>query len=241
MKTTGMTVLITGGSAGIGLALAKALKEAGNSVVICGRNPETLAQASADVPGIEAVECDLASEADVSALAEAYAERVSILVNNASILRPMELLSPPASFVEQTEEVNINFIGTLRMLHAFLPALQAKPEAAIVNVTSATVFIPSAKEPIYCATKAAVHSLTRSLRHQLRETSIKVFELIPPVTDTQMVADVQDIPKLAPEKVAEALLQGMARDRYEITPGLSRAAKWMSRIAPNLGFNMLNR
>lgn len=241
MQTTDMTVLITGGGAGIGLALARAFKEAGNSVVICGRDPDTLAQASADVPGLEVAQCDIASDESVNALAGAYSERVSVLVNNASILRPTQLPSPNLSFAEQIEEVNINLVGTLRMLHAFLPALQKRPQAAIVNVTSASVFVPSADEPIYCATKAAVHSLTRSLRHQLRESSVKVFELIPPLTDTQMASDVQRIPKLAPETVARALLQGMAKDRHEITPGLSRAAKWMSRVAPSLGFNLLNR
>lgn len=240
MKTTEMTVLITGGGAGIGLSLAKAFQQAGNEVIICGRNLDTLAKAAADVTGIEFAQCDIGSYDSVRALADEFAAQVNVLVNNASISKVIDFLASGSTFDERNEEVNINLAGTLCMLQLFLPSLQIQPQAAIVNVTSALAFIPSADRPIYCATKAALHSLSLSLRHQLRGTSIQVFELIPPLTDTPMAADVHGIPKLAPDKVAQALLEGMARDCLEITPGLTRATKWMSRIAPKFGFNQFN-
>lgn len=241
MKISGLTVLISGGGAGIGLSLAMAFARAGCKIIICGRNSDTLRQAQEQVPGIVAAQCDIASRESVQAFASTFSKQIDVLVNNASISQAIDLTDLDTNLESQILEVDINLLGTLRMLHAFLPGLLTKPEAAIVNVSSALAFIPSADRPVYCATKAAMHSLSLSLRHQLRGTRVKVFELMPPLTDTSMAAKVRGVPKLAPEKVATALIAAISADHYEITPGLSRVTKWISRIAPGFGFSQLNK
>ena len=127
------------------------------------------------------------------------------------------------------------------MVNHFLPALKAKSESAIVNVSSGLAFVALAQAPVYCATKAGLHSWTQSLRYQLKETSVKVFELMPPLVETEMVADFKGQPMMAPEKLAADFVKGLKNDDYEITPGQSSQLKFMSRLAPGFIFKMLNK
>lgn len=240
MRTDGHTILITGGSSGIGEVLAIHLQRAGNTVIICARDAKKLAMVQAAYPEIETYVCDICNPDQISELHKSVGGRVNILINNAGITQELSL-TDGADLQKQIDELDINLTGTLRMIHAFLPSLRDHPRSAIVNVTSALAYATDAKSPIYSATKAAQHSLTLSLRHQLRDTSVKVFELIPPLTDTPMAAHVTDIPKLAPEKLAKALLKGMARDKFEIAPGLSGPTRIMARIAPRFTFAQLNK
>ena len=186
MRMTGHHVLITGGGSGIGLAIAAAFSRLGNAIVICGRDQARLDRARLELPDAEAIVCDVRDPVQVAAIAQRQAGRITILVNNAAVSEPVDFLQPDLDDTEAVKEIEVNLIGTLRMMRAFLPSLLARSEAAIVNVTSGLAFVPSAQRPVYSATKAALHSLSQSARHQLRETSVKVFELIPPVTDTAM-------------------------------------------------------
>lgn len=240
MRTNGHTILITGGSSGIGEVLAIHLQRAGNTVIVCARDPEKLALMQATHPKIETHVCDIRNAGQITALHKSVGNRVNILINNAGITQELSLCDG-ADLGKQIDEIDINLIGMLRMNHTFLPSLRDHPLAAIVNVTSALAYAADAKSPIYSATKAAQHSYTMSLRHQLRETSVKVFELIPPLTDTPMAAHVTGIPKLAPDKLAQALIKGLARDKIEIAPGLSGPTRIMSRIAPRFTFAQLNK
>ena len=240
MKLSGHTILITGGGSGIGLALAKTFLKAGNEVIIVGRDRAKLEAAVAQNPGLQLATCDIQNAASIAALCEQFRSRVNILINNAAISQAI-VLTDQGSLERQVAEIEINLVGTIRMVNAFLPALTTKPVAAIVNVTSALAYVPSANSPVYSATKAALHSFTQSLRHQLRRTSVKVFELIPPLTDTPMAARMSGVPKLAPQVVVDALMAAMAKDELEITPGLTRAAKFMSRLAPRYAFSLLNK
>ncbi len=240
MKTSGNTVLITGGSSGIGATLAKRLSDSGNSVIACGRNEEKLQELRAHSPKIKTRVCDIQDLDQIEALRDEIGAEVNLLINNAGILQDLSFCTDP-DLEAQLREIEINLNGMLRILHAFLPAMRNHSEAAVVNVTSATAFIVEAKSPIYSATKAAQHALTLALRHQLKGTNIKVFELIPPLTDTPMAAHVEGIPKLSPAKVAEALIVGLEKERLEIAPGISSVARWMARIAPRFAFSQLNR
>lgn len=239
MHTTGNTILITGGSSGIGNALALRLHQLGNAVIVTGRDPRKLEKLRLAQPEIEVHVCDIRNDRHVEGLREKVAGRANILINNAAILQQLSLCED-ADLQSQMDEIDTNLNGTLRMVHAFLPSLRRHDAAAIVNVSSALAFVADAGSPIYSATKAALHSLTQSLRHQLRGTNIKVFELIPPLTDTPMAAHAPDLPKLSPEKVVRALIAGLERDRFEITPGLSGVARNLSRLAPRLMFSKLN-
>lgn len=240
MRTDRNTILITGGSSGIGEVLAIHLQRAGNNVIVTGRDPEKLAALQAVHPEIETQVCDIRDYGQIESLRDKVADRVNILINNAAILQQVSLCDnvDPQLLLN---EIDTNLNGTLKMIHAFLPPLREQEHAAIVNVTSALAFVTDAKSPIYSATKAAQHSLTLSLRHQLIGTTVKVFELIPPLTDTPMAAHITDIPKLAPEKLAKALIKGLARDKYEIAPGLSGPARLFSRIAPKFVFEKMNK
>jgi uncharacterized oxidoreductase len=188
MQVSGNTILITGGTSGIGLAFAEQFQHEGNTVIICGRRADRLAQIKEKHPHIVTKVCDLADTAQREALCTWVIENypaVNMLMNNAGIQLVADLTKPvPLDRVR--EEVEINFIAPVHLASLFTEHLQTKKEAAIINISSGLAFAPIAFMPVYCATKAAIHSLTLSLRHQLRATSVKVFEIAPPSTDTEL-------------------------------------------------------
>lgn len=194
MKTTDNTILITGGGSGIGRALAEAFHALGNEVIISGRSQKTLDETTAANPGMKSLTVDMtdaASIRDFSAkLAEEYPS-LNVLINNAGIMRPENLLSPEFDIADAEATILTNLLGPIRLINALLPLFQKQPHATIMNVTSGLAFIPLVMTPTYCATKAAVHSYTESLRHQLRETNVEVLELAPPYVATELMGEQQ--------------------------------------------------
>ncbi len=244
MQISGKTVLITGGGSGIGLYLAKEFLRHNSKVIICGRNIAKLEKVQADESALEIAQCDVTNEAQITALLERCNQKfggVDILVNNAGIFQTFDVSAGKFSLDHQIKEVDIDFNGPIRMVHYFLPDMLKKPESAIVNVSSGLAFIPFAAAPVYSATKAALHSWTLSLRKQLAGTSVRVFELMPPVVDTEMVSELDGFPKMPPEALAQAFMKGFTSGKLEITPGQSSQLKLMRRLAPNFIFNMVNR
>ena len=189
MRTTGNTILITGGTSGIGLGLALRFHQAGNTVIVAGRRKDRLDTIVAEHPGIEALELDVADPASIEAGFAAVTSRfpqLNVLVNNAGIMLPENLLDPGhLSTAEAT--ITTNLLGPIRMLAAFTPFLAGQDEAAIINVSSGLAFVPLPFTPTYNATKAAVHSLTETLRIQLAAASVQVLELIPPAVRTDLM------------------------------------------------------
>ena len=187
MKTNGNTMLITGGATGIGFALAEKFVGLGNEVIICGRRQAMLDEAKRRLPSVNTTRCDVSNEEDCEALYEwvsANFNGINMLVNNASIRR-IDFRNGVDNLLKDNEEIDINLKAPLYLSARFIPLLSKKGEAAIVNVSSGLGFVPLAMFPVYCATKAAIHSFSMSLRHQLKGTSVKVFELVPPtVYDT---------------------------------------------------------
>ena len=182
---------------------------------------------------------DITDADAVAELANVHASEVDILVLCAGISQELSLVNEP-NIGAQIHEVDVNLIGTMRMVDAFLPHLRKRDEAAIVIVSSAIAFVPDASRPIYSATKAAQHAYAQALRHQLAQSSVRVFELMPPLTDTPMAVDVQDVPKLSPERLSAAFLRGLRDRRLEITPGLASTVRTLSRVAPGYLFRKLN-
>jgi uncharacterized oxidoreductase len=188
MQMTGNTVLVTGATSGIGLAFTEAFARLGNKVLICGRRKERLEAIAARLPGVAGRPCDVTVDEERVALARwAITEHpeINVLVNNAGIQLATDLTSP-VHLAGVRSEIETNLVAPLHLASLFASHLATRGAAAIVNVSSGLAFAPIAFMPVYCATKAAVHSLTMSLRHQLKDTGVKVFEIIPPSVDTEL-------------------------------------------------------
>lgn len=189
MKMTGNTILITGGTSGIGLGLAVRLHEAGNKVIVAGRRAELLDRITTEHPGIEALPLDIADPASIARAAETVASDhpdLNVLVNNAGIMLREDLLDP-ASLPVAEDHVAVNLLGTIRMTYAFVPLLAGRDDAVVMNVTSSMGFVPLATTPTYSATKAALHSFSESLRVQLADSGVQVIEVIPPGVRTTLL------------------------------------------------------
>lgn len=191
MQTGHNTVLITGGTSGLGEAFAEAFYQAGSTVIICGRRAGRLEKMAQRFPGMQTRVCDIADAADRRALHAWVIKNypgLNVFINNAGI----QLLSDLTKEVDLdrvTSELETNLVAPVHLASLFAPDLAKQDEAALVNVSSGLAFCPIALMPIYCASKAAVHSFTLSLRRQLRHTSVKVFEIIPPSVDTELGHD----------------------------------------------------
>ena len=191
MKTTGNTILITGGTSGIGLTFAEEFVRLGNKVIICGRRQNRLAEIEKSNPGIITITSDVVNSQDRVDLAKWVINNypdVNVLINNAGV-QLLTDLTKPVDLSRVNSEVETNFIAPIHLGSLFAQHLATKDEAAIINISSGLAFVPLAFMPVYCATKAAIHSLTLSLRYQLKDTSVKVFEIAPPAVDTELGSD----------------------------------------------------
>ena len=194
MKTTGNTILITGGGTGIGRGLAEAFHQLGNQVIISGRTKESLDATTAENPGMKSLTVDLAdpvsSRSFAARLAEDYPS-LNVLINNAGMMHLENLLSPAADSAEAEAHIVTNLLGPIRLTAALLPLLQKQSRATVMLVSSVLGFVPWAAAPTYCATKAAIHAYAQSLRYQLKETPVQVLELIPPYVATTLLGERQ--------------------------------------------------
>ncbi|MGA2040037.1 MAG: SDR family NAD(P)-dependent oxidoreductase [Bryobacteraceae bacterium] len=209
MKITGNTILITGGGTGIGRGLAEAFHALGNRVIIAGRRQQALEETTAANPGMASLALDVEDPANIRAFAAELAVRypaLNVLVNNAGIMRFEKLPAQPDPLSDAEAIVATNLLGPIRLTAALLPLLERQPYSAIMNVTSGLAFVPMAPTPTYCATKAALHSYTQSLRYQLRGTTTEVLELIPPYVATHLSNGAADPRAMPLDKfIAEAM------------------------------------
>ncbi|MGB3256393.1 MAG: SDR family NAD(P)-dependent oxidoreductase [Ornithinimicrobium sp.] len=242
LPVAGQRVLVTGGSSGIGMALARALAGEGVSVVITGREPDRLASVAESDPLIEGIVCDVTDDDQVRALGEHMlaAGGLDMLINCAGV---MHFFDVRAGFPlqRQLQEVAIDVEGPMRMVDAFLPDLLTRP-STIVNVSSGLAWVPYAAAPVYSGAKAFVHAWTISLRHQLKDTSVRVVEILPPVVDTPLAEGLNaGFSRMSPDDLVAAVMAGLRRGQKEISPGSAVGLKYLSRLAPRLIFGILNR
>lgn len=249
MKLTDNTVLITGGSSGIGLEISRQFLNRNNKVIITGRDEKKLQHAKQQLDGVAVIRNDVSNPDDVEKLyqqAAANFPELNILINNAGILRTLDLRDSDLSAADLTMEIDINLKGTILMNNVFLPLLKRNNNPAIINVSSGLAFVPLPMTPVYCSTKAAIHSYSLSLRAQLRNTGVKVFELAPPLTETEMIGnfneqDIRGVPVMSVDGMVADFLKGLAKDEYEIRPGLANQLKFMSRFFPGFILRQLNK
>ncbi|MGV8953984.1 MAG: SDR family oxidoreductase, partial [Cypionkella sp.] len=187
MQTTGNTILITGGGSGIGRGLAEAFHAQGNQVIISGRRQAAVDEVAAANPGMAAFTVDMADAASIAALATqvtAAYPGLNAVLNNAGIMINEDLLAAPAYLDTAEQTIATNLLGPIRLTAALLPHFLAQPQASVLTVSSGLAFVPMAATPTYSATKAAIHSYSQALRHQLRHTSVEVLEIAPPYVQT---------------------------------------------------------
>ena len=191
MQLTGKTILMAGGTSGIGLGLALRFHAAGNHVIVAGRREEVLRRIAADHPGVDTAVLDIADPTSISAVRDqvlASHPELDVVVAMAGIMQP-EDLRDPASIVTAERTVTTNLLGPIRLISAFVQHLESRPDAAVITVTSGLAYVPLPVAPTYSATKAAMHSYTDSLRVHLADTSVQVIELAPPLVRTTLMGN----------------------------------------------------
>lgn len=249
MNIRNNTILITGGATGIGLELTKRCIELGNTVIICARRENKLQEAEKLLPAVVTYGCDLADPEQRRKLFEfciQHYPNINVLINNAGIQREIDFRKGEENYVSGDSEIAINLEGTLHLTALFIPQLMKQKEAAIINVTSGLALVPLAIAPVYSATKAAVHSFSISLRQQLSKTNVKVFEVLPPVVDTELDRGArakrgQTERGISVQRVADETLQGLENDTFEIAIGLVKLLRIGVRIRPAFFLKLLNK
>jgi uncharacterized oxidoreductase len=237
MKLTGRTILITGGTAGIGLAFALKFVELGNQVIVTGRRRGLIDDVKRRYPKLHAIQSDVADPDQIRALATRVAAefpQTDVLMNNAGISLYRNLKGTATDLAGLTTELEVNAGGVIRVTSAFMDLLKAN-KGTLINVSSALAFVPLPCIPIYCATKAAIHSYTQSLRFQLEETGVEVIELMPPAVKTDMTADLREgdgITMITTEELVKQSFKSLRKGALEIRPGQSSQLALMRRIAP---------
>jgi len=237
MKLTGRTILITGGSAGIGLAFARKFLELGNEVIVTGRRQSVLDQVKAKHPKLHTIQSDVADPAQIAALAARVKSdfpKLDVLMNNAGIMLHKNLTAPADELAALMAEVNVNVGGVITTTSAFIDILRAN-KGTIINTSSALAFVPLPSAPIYSATKAAIHSYTQSLRFQLEETGVEVIELMPPAVKTDMTTELAEggVTVISTDELVKQSFALLKTGILEIRPGQSKQLAFMRRLAPN--------
>jgi len=245
MELKNKTVLITGGSAGIGLEATKQFLENGATVIITGRNQEKLDAVKKRYPNVIAIKSDAAKAEDAISLYNQVKALggIDILYNNAGVgVMPSNLgVANDQHFEGASYEMNINYLGVIRLNNLFLDMLQSRKESAIINTTSVLSYVPSLLEATYSATKTALAFYTKSLREHLRiaKSPVKVFELLPPAVETELVAH-RKIKKMSTEKLIKGLIAGLKKDQYTIRMGYTSTFYFLNRLFPKLAFALVN-
>ena len=236
MKVTGNTILITGGSSGIGLALAKRFLKLGNKVIITGRNEEKLKQIKEELPGIHCFVGDLTHKSSLDELVllmEQEYPDLNILINNAGIQYNYSFVDEPDLSYKIDYEISTNITAPIKLTGFLLPILLKNQNSAIVNVSSVLFISPKASASVYCASKSAIHSFTKTLRYQLETTDTKVFEIIPSLIDTPMTEG-RGKSKISAEQLTDEFFRNFKKNKTESYIGKTKLLNLIQRISPRL-------
>lgn len=239
MDLKNSTILITGGTSGIGLEFVRQLTELGAEVIVTGRNPDTLNNVKRRFSKIHIFQSDVSKPEDIKRLYNNVTQQfpgLNVMINNAGEMRLIDLQDGSVDIADITREIDINLSGPIHMVQQFLPHLINQPSAAIVNVSSAIAFMAYSSAPVYSASKAGIHAYTMALRLQLGKTNVKVFEVIPPGVNTNLQNKWARKPDprqmMEVDKMVSVAVKGLLNDTPEIKPFLVKVIKVLSKIMP---------
>lgn len=243
MKLKNNTVLITGGSSGIGLELARILVAKQNKVIICGRSEQKLNQAKNEIPELETYQCDLSDKRQCKQLADWINEKhsdLNILVNNAAIVNRTNFVDDSQSLEKLESEVQTNLFAPVRLTKLMYPVLNKNTNSAVINITTGLIYTPRAIYPFYNATKAALHSFTQVLRFQMNGSNCKVIEVMFPAVDTPWHNG--NPPKIAitVDKAVSEMIEGLEKGKLEIRVAGVKKLYLLSRMMPNFALKKIN-
>jgi short-subunit dehydrogenase involved in D-alanine esterification of teichoic acids len=241
MNTSNNTILLTGGTSGIGLELLRQFYELGNLLIVTSSNSSNLDNLKKQFPDIRTIVCDLADSHSVQHLINKCLTDhtdINILINNAGVQYNYSWTEEKDGYNKIATEICINLTSPMQIAFGLLPVLIKKQNAAIINVSSGLAFAPKKSAPIYCATKSAMHNGTKALRYQLEKTSVKVFEIIPPLVDTAMTKG-RGKGKISPKQLADEFIGNFKKDKFESNIGKTKLFRFIQRILPKFVDNLM--
>lgn len=245
MKFKNSTILITGGSRGIGLALAKALSHNNNKIIICGRDQSNLQAAGNLLPNCIIIPCDISKQTDrdrlIKTLEQQYAE-INVLINNAAIQQALDFSHAPIDDQAIENEININLSAQIVLTNQLLPLLlNPSKRSHLIFLGSALAQVPKYSAPIYSASKAAIHNFCLSLRQQLKPDNITVVEVIPDLVDTAMTKHQIGVKKMSSDDLAKKILKELQKNKAEIRIGRIKLLNFINRLSQNLAQAIINK
>jgi len=243
MKLKNSTVLITGGSSGIGLELANVLTNKGNKVIVCGKSNEKLMAAKKLLPQLITYQCDLSDSSECTDFANKIAKNhpdLNILINNAAIVNKIDFISDKNALVLAENEYQTNLIAPIRLIKLLYPTLRANDSSAIINITTGLIYAPRVIYPFYNSSKAALHSFTQTLRIRLQNEKTKVVEVMFPAVDTPWHNGTPPKIAIPVEKAVAEMITGLEKESEEIKVGGAKILSLLSRIAPAFAIKKMN-
>lgn len=244
MKLKNNTVLITGGSSGIGLELSNRLIQMGNQVIICGKSDEKLAVAKKRLPTLVTYQCDLSDENQCMEFSRMVAKNhsgLNVLVNNAAIVSKIDFINDGNSIELAENEYQTNLLAPIRLTKMLYKTLMANNSPAIINITTGLIYAPRVIYPFYNSSKAALHSFTQTLRIRLKEEKTDVIEVMFPAVNTPWHKGTPPKIAISPELAVSEMIKGLEKGKTEIRVGGAKLLYLMSRIAPGFAMKKVNQ
>jgi len=243
MKLKNNTVLITGGSSGIGLELSKVFVQKGNKVIICGKSNEKLVAAKKNVPQLITYQCDLSDSKECTDFAGKIAENhpdLNILVNNAAIVNRIDFIDDENAIELAENEYQTNLIAPIRLIKLLYKTISANDSSAIINITTGLIFAPRVIYPFYNSSKSALHSFTQTLRIRLKDEKTKVVEVMFPAVDTPWHQGTPPKIAISTDAAVSDMIKGLEKGKSEIKVGGAKILYLISRLAPNFALKKVN-
>ena len=243
MKLSKNTILITGGSSGIGLEMSKQFLERNNQIIICGRSKQKLSEAKKRLPDIITTQCDLSDKKQCGELAEKIKKGypdLNVLINNAAIVHKTNFFGTENILDAAEKEIQTNFIAPVSLIKHLYSLIGKNENAHIINVTTGLIYAPRADYPFYNATKSALHSFTQVLRIQQPTDNVKITEVMFPAVDTPWHKGSPPRIAISPKKAVDEMLAGLKKSKPEIRVAGANLIYRISRIAPTFALKKIN-